>query len=144
VETCLDTFLKCFHFIRNHLTQAERKAPKMTENQPQKLLVLWTSGDKETAMNMVFMYTLNSRLKGWWEEVTLLIWGGSGKLLAGDEEARTQIAKMQEGGVEVIACRRCAEIQGIVEELEALGIRVFYTGQFLTDWIKSREGMITI
>ena len=28
---------------------------------PNRLLVLWTSGDKETAVNMVLMYTINAR-----------------------------------------------------------------------------------
>jgi len=38
-------------------------------------VVLWTSGDKEVALKMVFMYTLNSRLKGWWDEIKLIIGG---------------------------------------------------------------------
>ena len=38
------------------------------------LVVLWTSGDREVALKMVFMYTLNAKLKGWWEEVILIVW----------------------------------------------------------------------
>ncbi|KXS47386.1 MAG: hypothetical protein AWL62_2688, partial [Halanaerobium sp. T82-1] len=30
------------------------------------LVVLWTSGDKEVAKKMVFMYTLNAKTRGWW------------------------------------------------------------------------------
>ena len=37
------------------------------------LLVVWTCTEKETVENMVFLYTLNSRLKEWWGSVTLLI-----------------------------------------------------------------------
>jgi len=33
------------------------------------------SGKKRTGMNMVMLYCLNSKLKGWWDEVTLLVWG---------------------------------------------------------------------
>jgi hypothetical protein len=33
---------------------------------------------------------------------------------------------------------------GIVEELEERGVNVFYTGQFLTDWLKSGKKYITI
>ncbi len=29
------------------------------------LVVVWTSGDREVALEIVFMYTLNSKLKGW-------------------------------------------------------------------------------
>ena len=49
-----------------------------------RILVLWTSGEKDTALNMVFMYSLNAKLKGWWDEVTLLVWGASTKLLGTD------------------------------------------------------------
>lgn len=42
---------------------------------PNELVVLWTSGDREVALKMVFMYTLNSKLKGWWKDVTLIVWG---------------------------------------------------------------------
>ena len=28
--------------------------------------VIWSSGDREIAKKMVFMYTKNSKLKGWW------------------------------------------------------------------------------
>lgn len=40
-----------------------------------KLVVVWTSGDKEVAMKMVFMYTYNAKKQGWWDDVTLLVWG---------------------------------------------------------------------
>jgi hypothetical protein len=38
-----------------------------------KLVVLWTSGDRDVAMNMVFMYTLNAKLAGWWPDVTFIV-----------------------------------------------------------------------
>ena len=37
--------------------------------QTNELIVLWTSGDREVALKMVFMYTFNSKTKGWWEDV---------------------------------------------------------------------------
>ncbi|NLO58002.1 MAG: DsrE family protein, partial [Synergistaceae bacterium] len=49
----------------------------MEHSAGKKLVVLWTSGEKETAMSMVMLYSLNSKLKGWWDEVTLLVWGAS-------------------------------------------------------------------
>ncbi len=116
----------------------------MTENSEDKLLVLWTSGDKNVAMNMVLMYTHNAKLHGWWADVTLLIWGSSGNLLIEDAEVQARLAEMKEAGVDIIACRRCAENMGIVEKLEERGVNVFYTGQFLTDWLKSGKKYITI
>jgi hypothetical protein len=116
----------------------------MTENMEDKLLVLWTSGDKNVAMNMVLMYTHNAKLHDWWADVTLLIWGSSGQLLIEDAEVQAKLADMKEAGVDIIACRRCAENMGIVGKLEQLGVNVFYTGQFLTDWLKSGKKHITI
>jgi hypothetical protein len=46
--------------------------------------------------------------------------------------------------VRVIACRKCAENLYVVEELEKLGVEVFYTGEFLTNWLKSGERVLTI
>ena len=36
------------------------------------LYVLWTNGNPITAEKMIFMYTINSLIKGWWEKVTLI------------------------------------------------------------------------
>lgn len=41
------------------------------------LIILWTSGDREVAMEMVFMYALNSKRNSWWDDITLIIWGRS-------------------------------------------------------------------
>lgn len=116
----------------------------MTETNSSELLVMWTSGEMETAKNMVFMYTLNARLQEWWEDVTLLIWGAADSLILEDRELQETLKRMQDAGVKTIACRACAEKMGVSEQLKALGIKVFYTGQFLTDWLKSGKKMITI
>ncbi|MBN1830064.1 MAG: DsrE family protein [Deltaproteobacteria bacterium] len=116
----------------------------MTAQDFSKLLVLWTGGDKDVALNMVFMYTINSKLKNWWGEVVLLIWGSSSKLAAVDADIQAQIATALKKGVRVIACKKCAENLGVVEQLEGLGIEVFYVGQFLTEWLKSGERVLTI
>ena len=116
----------------------------MTSEDSSRLLVLWTDGDKEAALNMVFMYTINSKLHGWWDEVVLLVWGSSSRLSSEDKDVQAQITSALEAGVRVIACRRCAENLNVVEPLEKLGIEVFYTGQFLTDWLKSGDQVLTI
>jgi len=107
-------------------------------------LILWTSGDREAALNMGFMYGLNSKLHGWWEEITLLVWGPSGNLLFADEELQGEVRRMQDAGVRTIACKACADRYGIGSRMEKLGIEVFYTGEFLTDWIKSDKPMLTL
>jgi len=107
------------------------------------LLIVWTSGDREVALNMVFMYAANAKKHGWWDEVSLLVWGPSQTLLTEDRELQERLAEMVEFGVDVAACKACADRYAVSEDLERLGVRVFYTGQFLTDWISSDGRVIT-
>ncbi len=116
----------------------------MEDHAGKKLVVLWTSGEKITAMNMVMLYCLNSKLKGWWDEVTLLVWGASTGLLAEDGEIQTYLSTLQEAGVEVIACKKCAENLGAAEKLENLDVKVFYTGQYLTEKIQSGHKILSV
>jgi len=108
------------------------------------LLILWTTAERETALQMVFMYAANARRHDWWSEVTLLVWGAATRALCEDEGLQAGLAQVREAGVEVVACRKCAENLDRVEALKALGVKVFYTGQFLTDWLKAGKHMITV
>jgi len=108
------------------------------------LVVIWTSGDKEVAKNMAFMYAFNSKLREWWKEVTLVVWGPSAKLLATDEELQGQIKKMLGTGVKVSACKACADNYEVSEELEGLGINVKYMGSPLTKYLKGDCKVLTV
>ena len=118
----------------------------MTENpvKPEKLFVLWSSGDREVAKKMVFMYTLNAKLKGWWNDISLIVWGPSAKLLTEDEELQGYMDKIMDAGVSVRACKGCADQYGISGKLEELGITVLYIGKELTDYIKEGREILTI
>ncbi len=107
------------------------------------LLIVWTSGDPEVATGMVFMYAANAKRRGWWEDVTLLVWGPSQKLLTENEELQGKLAEMLDLGVRAVACKACADSYPISDRLEALGVEVFYTGELLTDWVKSGRAVIT-
>lgn len=116
----------------------------MTQEDKKKLNVLWTSGEKETALHMVFMYTVNALKYEWWHEVTLLIWGAATQLSGQDAEIQERIRQAQAAGVRVLACKKCAENLGLVDALEALGVEVFYTGALLTEWLQSEDKLLTI
>lgn len=113
-------------------------------NEPEELYVLWTSGDREVALKMVFMYTANSKLKGWWKEVCLIVWGPSAKLLAEDLELQEYVARMINDGVDVLACKACTDSYGVTPTLEAMGIEVKYMGQPLTHLLKAGKTIITL
>lgn len=108
------------------------------------LYVLWTNADKVTAKLMVFMYTINSMKRGWWEKVTLVIWGAPTKLAATDPEIQAKIKEAQDEGVEVEACIACARELGVIEELEKQDIKVVSWGPLLTDVLKKEDALITI
>ncbi len=108
-----------------------------------KLNILWTSGDREVALKMVFMYAHNAKKQGWWKDVQLIIWGPSSQLTATDKEVQDYLKRMQNAGVVVVACRACADQYGVSQTLEALGIEVKYMGQPLTEILKRDEKLMT-
>lgn len=109
-----------------------------------KLAVLWTSADRDVALNMVFMYTLNGKLRGWWNEITLIVWGPSTKLLSQDRGLQDYMKKIIDSGVKVEACRACADTYGVSEMLEDLNIDVKYMGEPLTDLLKGDWRVMTV
>ena len=107
------------------------------------LLIVWTSGDPDVAHKMVFMYAFNAQKNGWWDQVTLLVWGPSSKLSSEDKDIQASLKRMKEQGVELLACKGCADQYGVSSKLEDLGIEVKYTGTYLTDFIKSGKKVIS-
>ena len=108
------------------------------------LVVLWASGDPEVALKMVFMYTLNCKLQGWWNEVTLIVWGPSAKILSENIQLQKSIQRMKEAGVILEACKACADLYHVSPKLKELGIDVKYMGQPLTDYLKSNKVVLSI
>jgi hypothetical protein len=113
------------------------------DNRADHLVVVWSSGDREVALKMVFMYTYNARRKEWWDDVTLIVWGPSAKLLAEDEELKEYVSKMKDAGVRLEACKACADMYKVSGHLEALGIDVKYMGKPLTEYIKGGGSVVT-
>jgi hypothetical protein len=109
----------------------------------EKLVVVWTSGDRDVALSMVFMYVGNAPHYGWWEDITFVIWGASSPLLAGDEELQGKIKGMAEAGIKLEACKACADMYGVGPKLEELGIDVKYMGDVLTGYIKEGRHILT-
>ena len=109
-----------------------------------KLYILWTNGDVITSEKMVLMYAVNSVLKGWWEEVTLIIWGAPAALAESNLMIREKIRLAMHAGVKVSACKACADQLGVTEALQSVGIEVKYWGQGLTDILKDDEVLLTI
>ena len=110
----------------------------------EKLIVLWVTRDKEAALNMAFLYAKNSKLRGWWNEVDLIIWGPSVILAVGDEDIKAELKVMIEAGVRLRACQNCAERYGAADALRELGVDVTFMGAPLTEELKSGSKVISI
>ena len=108
------------------------------------LYVLWTNDNAITAEKMVFMYTVNSLIHGWWEKVTLIVWGAPAKLVSEDANIQKLVKDAQETGVHLTACKACADQLGVTEALEELNIEVKYWGLPLTEILKKGEKLLTI
>ncbi len=108
------------------------------------LYILWTDDDPITAEKMVFRYGMNSLLKGWWDNVTLVIWGASAKLSAEDTAIQRKIKEAMDIGVHITACKACADELGVTEALEKMNVEVKYWGEPLTNILKSSETLLTV
>jgi hypothetical protein len=102
----------------------------------ERLAVVWTSGDPEVAHRVALMYTHAAKRQGWFDEVRLIIWGPSQRLLAADKDVKAYIKRLQDDGVIVQACIVCADSYGLTEDLRALGIEVKAMGMPLTEHLK--------
>ena len=116
-----------------------------TENQAQssKLAVVWTSGDADVAYKVCFMYTNAAKTSKWFDEVKLIVWGPSSRLLAGDKKLQEEIKKMMVNGVAVKACVACANMYVVTDKFRQLGIEVKGMGKPLSEMLKSDWKVLT-
>ncbi len=119
------------------------KASSQNSDSPSKLMVIWTSADREVALKMVYMYTYNAKKNGWWDEIRFVIWGPSSKLLSKDTELQKYISQMKEEGVILEACKACSDSYDVSDKLTTLGVDVKYMGVPLTDMLKSGYASMT-
>jgi hypothetical protein len=127
----------CAVLMSNACTQDQSDDLKdSVTSEPSKLVVVWTSGDREVAIKMVYMYTYNAKKNGWWDNIRFIVWGPSSKLLSEDKEIQEYTQKMKDVGVEVFACKACADMYGISEKLEELGLEVKFIGEDLTEMLQ--------
>lgn len=117
----------------------DNMVPNSVDNDDRSLVVVWTSGDPEVALKMVFMYTQNAKKNGWWDEVTFIIWGPSAKLACENTEIGDRIRAMGESGIILEACKACSDMYGVSEDLQELGVDVKWMGVPLTGYIKERK-----
>ncbi len=108
-----------------------------------KLHVLWTSGEKEVAMKVIFPYLINAKANGWWDDINLIIWGPSARLASTDLEIDQQLKDTMDSGITVEACQACTDAYRVTEKLISLGILVRYMGAPFTEYLKGQDQVVT-
>lgn len=107
------------------------------------MVIIWASPNEETFKELIYPYLLNSKVKKWFEQVTLVVWGPSDKTLCESQPIQVCLAELLAAGVYVEACKACAENYGLTEKMELLGIDVKYMGNPLTSYLKSGCSVLT-
>jgi hypothetical protein len=136
------SFVMLYTFLIIILLPAYMPAQEISKEKS-KLAVLWTSGDPDVASRVAFMYTHTAKKAGWFDEVTLIVWGPSQKLLLENKELQAKVKAMQDDGIIVEACIACAMSYNIVDDIKALGITVKGMGIPLTEYLKSDWKVLT-
>lgn len=124
------------------LARGGELAPGPSEG-PTRLAVVWSSGDPEVAHRVCLMYTHGAATQKWFDEVRLVVWGPSARLLAADKDLQAKIKTMMKDGVNVQACIVCADSYGVTETLRRLDIEVKPMGRPLTDMLHSGYKVLT-
>ena len=108
-----------------------------------KLAVLWTSGDIDVAERVCLMYTHAAKKNQWFDEVVLIVWGPSSKLLSENEALQSKLKAMAKDGVILQACIACANSYGVTDKIKKMGIDVKGMGTPLTDYMKNGWHVLT-
>lgn len=112
-------------------------------NDSDKLVIVWTSNDPYLAERMVLMYAHAAKTQQWFNEVTIIVWGPSAKLVSENLKIQKKLKAMQDDGVEMKACIACASAYNVVDELKSLGLEVKGMGKPLTEYLKSDAHVLT-
>lgn len=107
-----------------------------------KLLVILASGDRDVALEMALFYPVTVAKEKYMDEVKVILFGPSEKLVARDKNVQKRIKTLQEAGVVVSACKYCSDRMGVSEKLKELGITVEYVSKGIAEML--REGWASL
>lgn len=108
-----------------------------------RVFALITDDNREKALEVGLVYPANCAKNKWLEEVKVIFFGPSEKLAAFDTQVQEKVREMKTYGVEVLACKWCADRMGITAQLEAQGVKVVYVGTVISQLIKEGWAQLT-
>ena len=99
-----------------------------------KLLVIIATGENEKALTGL-MYASRTLSEGWMDEVKVIFFGPSERLLV-EDQLIAKTAKELSAVEKPIACKFISDRDGISEKIEALGVKLEYVGTTISNFIK--------
>lgn len=99
-----------------------------------KLLVIIATGEKEKALAGL-MYARNAMKRGWMEDVKVVFFGPSERLIVQDEQVADEVKDLALIG-ESFACKAISDRENLSAEVEKLGVKVEYVGSIISNLIK--------
>ena len=99
-----------------------------------KLLIIVATGEREKAMTAL-MYAANAMKRNWLDDIKVVYFGPSEKLMVDDPIIRDQAQEIAEAGGSM-ACKYISDRDGVSEKIEELGVRVEYVGSIVSGLIK--------
>ena len=95
-----------------------------------KLLIVIATGDKAKALTGL-MYARNALRRGWLDDVKVVYFGPSERLMV--EDADVASAAIEVAGLgEAYACKAISDR----EKIDSMGVRVEYVGSIISDYVK--------
>ena len=143
---CISGSLLASNISKEIHGEGDENVHEMITDESDRLVVLWTSGDREVFLKMIHMYSFNAKKRDWWKEVVIIVWGPSSRLLATDHELQEKVKELIETGVILKACKGCSDWYGIgvSEKLKEIGVEVLYVGGEFTEYLKSKSRVLTL
>ena len=108
-----------------------------------KVFVMLSSGDKEKATLVGLVYPLNAAKYKWMDEVKVIVFGPSSRLVAEDQEVQRMLKDCEAAGVEVLVCKWCADELGVSGAIEQAGFKVLYVGEIMSQLLKDGWASLT-
>ncbi|MFZ0448112.1 MAG: hypothetical protein WAL98_02630 [Desulfatiglandaceae bacterium] len=99
-----------------------------------KVLVIIATGEEEKALTGL-RYAYRTMSEGWLDEVKVMFFGPSERLLVQNEDI-AKLAREMSAVEKPIACKFISDRDGISDKIEGLGVKVEYVGTIIADFIK--------
>ena len=99
-----------------------------------KVLLVIATGDKEKALTGL-MYAKNAINRRWLEDVKVVYFGPSERLMYSDLEVADAAIEVVGMG-ESFACKAISDREAIRESIHGMGVKVEYVGTIISDYIK--------